>query len=205
MSPIFPVALLRAPTGDGLSGRQRRKVAPISTIGGLNTGLDKPRGIAVDPGGNIYVANGASAKVTAYPVGSNGNVAPSSTIAITAPSGSLLGLFEPYGIALDASGNIYVANTEALENDRDDVTVYPSRSNGKVTPSATIAGPSTELVAPAGIAILPGSVPSQAATPTATLTITPTQTAKNSHCHCDGYTYGHGDGRLKRDAQRRAR
>jgi len=72
----------------------------MATISGPLTQLDLPSGIAVDSGGNIYVANDGSDgngvdMIAVYPPGSNGNVAPTFTI-----SGSLTGLSQPVGIAL---------------------------------------------------------------------------------------------------------
>ena len=120
-----------------------RNVAPSPTIGGSNTALSAPFGIALDASGNIYVANFGDDTVTVYPVGSNGNVAPIWTI-----SGSNTGLDQPFGVALDASSNVYVANYEA-----DTVTVYPAGSNGNVAPMSTIGGSNTGLDEPAGVAL----------------------------------------------------
>ncbi len=147
-------------------------VAPSSTIVGSNTGLNGPYGIALDASDNIYVANSGSypfSTVTVYPAGSDGNVAPSSTIV-----GSNTGLNGPYGIALDAGGNIYVADEHS-----DTVTVYPPGSDGNVAPIATIVGPATQLDYPAGIAVgaLPTPTPTQTATPTPSPTPTATPTA----------------------------
>ncbi len=162
-------------------------VAPSSTIAGSNTGLAVPAGIALDASGNIYVTNdgsetGGPYTVTVYPAGSTGNVAPSLTI-----GGSNTGLSTPIAIALDGSGNIYVANYYVANRQGGTVTIYPAGGNGNVAPSAIIAGPATELDRPSGIAILPGYAPGQLATPmpsatptatgTATATSTPTPTA----------------------------
>ena len=125
---------------------------PSATIAGSSTGLNGT-GVAVDSKGNIYVSNAGNINcdlgpysVTVYPAGSNGNVTPSATI-----TGSNTGLSCPTGIAVDSGGNIYVAN---LLGDVDgSITVYPAGSNGNVTPSATIAGPSTSLFDPGGVAL----------------------------------------------------
>jgi DNA-binding beta-propeller fold protein YncE len=123
-------------------------VAPIASISGSNTGLHKPQGIAVDSNGKIYVAdvfvvkNSASGSVFVYPAGSNGDVFPSAAI-----SGSNTGLFQPRGIALDPSGNIYAVDTRS-------VVVYPAGSNGNAAPSAVISTVmTTGLLGPAGIAV----------------------------------------------------
>lgn len=62
--------------------RANGDVAPIRTISGSSTGLTAPNGIALDSGGNIYVANYQSGggSVTVYAKGAKGNVAPLRTI-----------------------------------------------------------------------------------------------------------------------------
>jgi hypothetical protein len=87
--------------------------------------------------GTIFVANAYD--VTAYPVGGHGDVAP---IALTTD------MVAPGGIARDASGRIYVANTAT-----NTVTVYAANANGNVSPIAAIGGDTTHLANPAGIAL----------------------------------------------------
>ncbi|HUO05778.1 MAG TPA: NHL repeat-containing protein [Candidatus Binataceae bacterium] len=121
-------------------------VTPTATISDPYTGIDEPGGIALDSSGNIYVANfigGLSASVTIYASGSYANTAPIATIA-----GENTGLNQPFGIAVDSSGNIYVTNSMG-----DSVTVYAPGSNGNVTPIATIQGPNTGLDVPYSIAV----------------------------------------------------
>jgi len=120
-------------------------VAPSATIGGSNTGLSEPYGIAVDAKGNIYATNYGRGTVTVYPAGSNGNATPSATI-----SGSNTGL-SPVAIALDGSGNIYVTDSSPTVGPA--VTVYPAGSKGNVAPSFTIVGSDTGLYGPAAIAL----------------------------------------------------
>lgn len=122
---------------------------PSATITGDNTGIDSPGGIAVDSGGNIYVANVgsyANGSVTVFSPGSFGNVLPIATIA-----GPNTGIDSPVGIALDSSSRIYVLN----QGGSGSVTVYPARSDGNIFPSVTITGSKTLLGSPTGIAIAP--------------------------------------------------
>ena len=132
-------------------------ITPSATISGPATGLNSPAGVAVDSNKNIYVTNEMSSEdevggnsVTVYPAGSNGNVAPSATIA-----GSDTGINTPYGIALDRSRNIYVTNPNAdnQTGSIDTLTEYAPGSSGNVAPIATIAGVSASLFEPLGLAL----------------------------------------------------
>ena len=124
-------------------------VVPAVKIIGADTGLDDVRGIAADSSGNIYVANYTSASdsdgsITIYPAGGNNDQIPSVTI-----SGSNTKLHNPIGIALDSSGNIYVADNSGSGS----VTVYPAGSSGNAAPSVTITGTNTGLSAAHYIAL----------------------------------------------------
>ncbi len=137
-------------------------VAPIATIGGSSTGLCYPSGIAVDFGGKIYVADNGATSVFVYPAlgSSTGplNEAPIATI-----SGNSTGLSEPIGIAVDSSGNIYVADNGEIFVPGN-VFVFSAGSHGNVAPTATISGPLTELAAPLFIAFQP-TTPTLSAAP----------------------------------------
>ncbi len=148
---VFP------PLGDSTGNLNE---APVATISGSNTGLSSPSAIALDAGGNIYVTSIFTTSVTIFPpIGSTtGNLNESPTATIVGPNGAgnLTGLGAPLGIAVDVSGKIYVANSGSSENS---ITVYPAlgTSVGKLNeaPIATIAGTSTELRNPQGLALAP--------------------------------------------------
>jgi 6-phosphogluconolactonase (cycloisomerase 2 family) len=124
---------------------------PLATITGPNTEVVSPHGVAVDAAGKIYApgddqfVNGGT--VTVYAANPTGtlNEAPLATI-----TGSNTGLSGPWGVALDASGKIYVVN-----NFGSSVTVYAANPSGTVdeAPLATIAGNNTGLDGPTGVAV----------------------------------------------------
>ncbi len=128
----------------GYAAGANGNVPPVELIGGSNTGLDQPYGIAVDQNDNLYVANASANSVTIYGAETNGNVPP--IVTIVGPS---TGLSSPLGIAVDCLGFIYVANSK-----NDSVTVYAPDSHGDAVPVITIAGASTGLKSPFGIALI---------------------------------------------------
>jgi sugar lactone lactonase YvrE len=102
------------------------------------TALNNPNGLAVGPGGTLYIADTGNNRVVAYVLGSG--AVPGST------GVRALALNSPMGIALDASGNLYVANMGA-----GNVLVY----SGETVTTLTPAGVTT----PVGVAVEPsGSV-----------------------------------------------
>jgi len=122
--------------------------APSAVISGTSTGICVPTGIAFDSTDNIYVSNqnncGVGPSVTEYPAGSNGGVRPSATIA-----GSSTGLSSPGAIALDSSGNIYVANYASAGS----IVIFAAGTNGNIAPTAAISGSNTELIFPDSLII----------------------------------------------------
>lgn len=119
---------------------------PTTTVTGSNTGLHRPVGIALGAGGTLYVANAGDSSITVYAAGANGNATPTLRIA-----GSNTGLIGVQGIARDTAGKIYVTNNGGSGGNF--VTVYAAGASGNVAPTATIAGTSTGLNLPVGIAV----------------------------------------------------
>jgi beta-lactam-binding protein with PASTA domain len=151
-------------------------------------------GVAVDAATNIYAANpfevggtNAPPSITVY-ANPTGTVtgAPLATIA-----GSNTGLDAPYGVALDANGQIYVANIS--QDSTPSITVYAANPSGTLNeaPVATIAGSSTGLNAPTSVAVDAsgliyvgnggGSITVYAANPNGTLNEAPIATITGSN------------------------
>jgi sugar lactone lactonase YvrE len=121
--------------------------SPIATITDPNieTGLDSPECIALDPSGNVYVGSLETDRISVYAANPKGTLNESALATITDFNSPL----RPAGIAVDASGNIYAANAYGS------ITVYPPNPRGTFdeSPIATIAGSKTGLNSPNGIGL----------------------------------------------------
>jgi hypothetical protein len=126
---------------------------PIATIGGGHTGLNEPEGMAFDSSGHLFVANAADGygvfSVTEYAPGAHGNATPIATI-----TGPNTGLDAPVGLAVNASGDLFVANA-----DGNTVTEYAPGAHGNAAPIATISGPNTGLRQPEYLIVTRPAVP----------------------------------------------
>jgi sugar lactone lactonase YvrE len=124
--------------------------SPIRTIAGKRTGLLAPSGLAVGREGSLYVLN-QDGRVTVYAPDADGDAAPVRLIA-----GPRTGLVNPTGLALDRHRRVYVTNDRFAEGGvigAATVTVYAPDAAGDVAPIRTIAGRTTKLSRPAGIAV----------------------------------------------------
>lgn len=139
-----------APGADG-------DAAPLRTISGPDTQLQAPSALSLDRAGNLYVVDsyGASSgcsnptqgcwAINVYAAGAGGNAAPVRSI-----RGPATKLFYVYGSAVDASGNVYVADGYHVNCC---VTVYAAGASGNVKPLRTIQGSRTDLAVPVGVAL----------------------------------------------------
>ena len=90
------------------------------------------RAYGLDPTPTLFVTDGCTDAVLAFPASSNGNVAP------LEPS---TGLASPAAVAIDKNGLIYAANTCT-----NTITIYAKGSTGDTLPIATIGGTNTGLI-----------------------------------------------------------
>jgi NHL repeat-containing protein len=127
-------------------GDQSLNEYPASSNGIVNptrviTGLNTPRGVAVDAKGRIYVTD--SDRILVYAANANGDATPLRTI-----SGSNTQLNGAAGLSVHGSV-IVVANAGSPGS----ITVYPTTGNGDIAPLREIAGSATLLAQPEDIDI----------------------------------------------------
>jgi uncharacterized protein (TIGR03663 family) len=103
---VGPAAPIEMPVDPYARGQ--RQVASILSWGSQGTALGQftdPRGLALDNGGRIYVADGNNHRIQVFD--SNGQF-----ISQWGSQGAGPGQFqEPWGVAVDQNGNVYVADT----------------------------------------------------------------------------------------------
>ena len=122
-----------------------------ATVTATSTGLSAMVSVTVNAAAaqQFYVANvvggdNFTGSITVYAAGASDNVSPTNTI-----TGANTGLNNPFGIARDAAGNLYVANNFGSSS----ITVYAPGAMGNASPVTTIAGPNTGLNRAVGIAL----------------------------------------------------
>lgn len=124
--------------------------APLITISGAATGLSTPGFLALDSGGNIWVANQTGNSVEEFPKLASdpgGNIPPTAVIA-----GASTMLADPQGLGFDSSGRLYVAINNSTGS-FDEVLVYQGALNGNIAPANAICGASTGVNNPTGVAV----------------------------------------------------
>ena len=145
------------------TGNEVLKVSPSGTVTVLGTGASPlfsgPTGVAVDAHGNVYVADTNNNLVREI-VATSGVVSSSSTVITLNQSGGAL-YDHPEGVAVDSSGNVYVADT--FRNEIREIVA----SGGSVSTSSTVVtlaggtgtgcvdgdGPGAEFDGPTGVAV----------------------------------------------------
>ena len=134
-----------------------------SGVSALAAIFSQPEGIAVDNGGNIYIADADGNRVSKInPGGSIQAVAGNGTAGFAGdggPAGAAL-LSHPYGVAADAQGNVYVADlgNARVRKISPDGTIRTIAGGGSIAPGGNgDGGPATNalLLEPRNIAVDP--------------------------------------------------
>jgi large repetitive protein len=136
-----------AGTGTAASGT----VNSNSTVNTVGSGFIDPAGVAVDEVGNVFVADGLGNKVREIIAGTggaaSGKVNSSSTV-ITLGNG----FTDPGGVAVDASGNVFVA--DYTNNAVKEIAAGTGgAASGTVNSSSTVNTVGSRIGHPAGVAV----------------------------------------------------
>ena len=141
------------------AGKEVRGSGPPPAGPALQAELNQPKSVAVDAAGNVYIAdagNGVIEKVT--PDGDLSVIAGGgATLPSTTPGpATSAALSFPSGVAVDANGNVYIADAgnNVIEKVTPDGNLSVIAGGGALTPS-TVAGPATlvALNGPSGVAV----------------------------------------------------
>jgi hypothetical protein len=106
--------------------------APIRTIAGPNTLLNRPTGMAVDSQGNLLVVNLGNDSITVYAPAANGDAAPLRRLG--GPGATSTHLLQPYGIALDSAGHLFVTQGNSF-------LVFAANASGSQAPMQIVTDP----------------------------------------------------------------
>jgi DNA-binding beta-propeller fold protein YncE len=161
-----------SPTVTVYATNAKGNVAPLERF----AAPQNPTAIAVDKSGTVYVASSYAGGVYVYAAGAT---SPKAEI-----GGSLLGTkyqLEPFALAVDENGNLYVSNDAptAYSSAASQVLVYAPGAGNSTKPVAVIAGGKTGLSDAKGIAVPPfASAPTPAPTAKPTASPTPKPTPK---------------------------
>lgn len=126
--------------------------APLRVISGAATGVNNPKGIALDAtNGEIVFSNSNSGgSVTTHQRLATGNVTPRRLLA-----GSATGLAAPEGMAVDlVHDELVVVNSSGTG---DSITVYSRTAGVNSAPLRTITGGATGISCPQGVAVDPAN------------------------------------------------
>jgi sugar lactone lactonase YvrE len=119
--------------------------------------LNLPRAVALDSAGDVYIADSANDEIE--------KVTPAGTLSIEAGTGSAGApkagqatdspLFDPEGVAVDSSGDVYIADSGYYDVEKVTPSGTVSVVAGDSEPGAPTAGPAThsDLGTPSGIAV----------------------------------------------------
>jgi sugar lactone lactonase YvrE len=121
---------------------------PAVTLSATSGSLSGPAGLAFDANGNLWVANANSNTVVEFAASQlAASGSPTPTVRLGAANGSLNG---PFCLAFDASGNLWVTNTNA--STAVEFTASQLAASGSPTPAVTLSATNGSLSSPSGLA-----------------------------------------------------
>jgi hypothetical protein len=137
------------------AGSEGSDTTPVRTIAGKRADLGRIGDLAVGPDGSVFVLRAGptqgDARIQVYAPNAAGDIPPVRVI-----SGPNTGMKQSTSIAVDGSGEIYVAN-DIISQDRvtsaATITVYAPNATGDAMPIRTITGFGTRMSRPTGIAV----------------------------------------------------
>ncbi|MGC2485825.1 MAG: hypothetical protein WA359_06255 [Acidimicrobiales bacterium] len=120
-------------------------MVPTTTLSTSFAGLDGPIDMAFDAGGDLFVSNTTSNTITVDPASTGTLFGQSVSADMATTLSAATGLSGPYGIAMDAQGDLFIVN-----NSTNTVTVVPA-STGTLFGQAVTADVATTLTAATGL------------------------------------------------------
>jgi uncharacterized protein (TIGR03437 family) len=164
---IFPPALCQAqtPAGYTITTYAGNNIAGFSGDAGAASSaeLNFPYGVAVDTAGNLYIADQLNHRIRKVAVdGSISTVAGNGTAGYSGDAASATGaeLYAPSGVAVDSSGNLYIADTSNCVIRKVSGTTITTYAGSNIN-YATSCGPggdhglatNAQLFSPTGVAL----------------------------------------------------
>jgi sugar lactone lactonase YvrE len=135
----------------GTGGAEPGAVSASSTMVAVGSGFTKPTGVAVDAMGDIFVADAGAAKIFEIEAGTGGAAAGTvNSGSTTVVVGS--GLKQPVAVAVDAHGNVYVADPAADAVDEIESGTGGAAA-GTVNSSSTVMVVGSGFSQPMGVAV----------------------------------------------------
>ena len=134
----------------GTGGNAAGAVSSASTVVTVGSGFNSPKGTAVDPSGDVFVADSGNNAVNKIEAGTGGNaqgVVSSASTVVTVASG----FDAPHGIAFDGIGDLFVADSG--NSVVKEIEARTGRGLGPVSSASTVVTVGSGFSGPQGVAV----------------------------------------------------